>query len=67
MNVTCAEIQITDGFEFRVSADRFTLFQQSADCEPLWYSQVRVCFCPQTIPLFTVELIIMLYLFRTSV
>ncbi|KTG05825.1 hypothetical protein cypCar_00042380, partial [Cyprinus carpio] len=38
VNVTCAEIQIRDGFEFRVPADRFTLFHQS-DCEPLWYSQ----------------------------
>ncbi|KAF4114289.1 hypothetical protein G5714_004512 [Onychostoma macrolepis] len=38
VNVTCAEIQSTDGFEFRVPADRFTHFQQS-DGEPLWYSQ----------------------------
>ncbi|RXN15817.1 hypothetical protein ROHU_008640 [Labeo rohita] len=38
VNVTCAEIQITDGFEFRIPADRFTLFHQS-DCEQLWYSQ----------------------------
>ncbi|KAK2917149.1 hypothetical protein Q8A67_001523 [Cirrhinus molitorella] len=26
VNVTCAEIQITDGFELRVPADRFTHF-----------------------------------------
>ncbi|XP_050960805.1 uncharacterized protein LOC127162064 isoform X1 [Labeo rohita] len=38
VNVTCAEIQISDGFEFRVPADRFTHFHQS-DCEQLWYSQ----------------------------
>ncbi|KAF4116531.1 hypothetical protein G5714_004020 [Onychostoma macrolepis] len=38
VNVTCSEIQITDGFEFRVPADRFTHFHQS-DCELLWYSQ----------------------------
>ncbi|KAK2917159.1 hypothetical protein Q8A67_001533 [Cirrhinus molitorella] len=38
MNVTCAEIQISDGFEYRVPADRFTLFQQF-DCESLWFSQ----------------------------
>ncbi|XP_042610672.1 uncharacterized protein LOC122144090 isoform X2 [Cyprinus carpio] len=38
VNVTCAEIQITDGFEFRVTADRFTHLHQS-DCESLWYSQ----------------------------
>ncbi len=54
MNVTCAEIQITDGFEFRVPADRFTHFHQS-DCEQLWYSQVRECFCPQTTPSFTIN------------
>ncbi|KAL1279586.1 hypothetical protein QQF64_026259 [Cirrhinus molitorella] len=38
VNVTCAEIQISDGFEYRVNADRFTLLHQS-DCEPLWFSQ----------------------------
>ncbi|KAI2644368.1 NAD kinase [Labeo rohita] len=38
VNVTCSEIQISDGFEFRVPADRFTHFHQS-DCEQLWYSQ----------------------------
>ncbi|KAF4116585.1 hypothetical protein G5714_004074 [Onychostoma macrolepis] len=38
VNVTCSEIQITDGFEFRVPADRFIHVHQS-DCEPLWYSQ----------------------------
>ncbi|XP_016114677.1 uncharacterized protein [Sinocyclocheilus grahami] len=37
INVMCAEIQITDGFEFRVPADRFTLFQQS-DCESVFQS-----------------------------
>ncbi|KAL0199275.1 hypothetical protein M9458_007815, partial [Cirrhinus mrigala] len=26
VNVTCSEIQISDGFEFRVPADRFTHF-----------------------------------------
>ncbi|RXN12139.1 hypothetical protein ROHU_037276 [Labeo rohita] len=41
VNVTCAEIQISDGFEFRVPADRFTHFHQS-DCEQLWYSQFRL-------------------------
>ncbi|KAK2917168.1 hypothetical protein Q8A67_001542 [Cirrhinus molitorella] len=38
VNVTCAEIQISDGFEYRVNADRFTLLQQFG-CEPLWFSQ----------------------------
>ncbi|KAL1279568.1 hypothetical protein QQF64_026241 [Cirrhinus molitorella] len=39
VNVTCAEIQMADGFEYRLPADRFTHFHQSGDCEPLWYSQ----------------------------
>ncbi|KAK2917169.1 hypothetical protein Q8A67_001543 [Cirrhinus molitorella] len=42
VNVTCAEIQMADGFEYRLPADRFTHFHQSGDCEPLWYSQFRL-------------------------
>ncbi|KAK9978919.1 hypothetical protein ABG768_020655 [Culter alburnus] len=38
MNVTCAEIRTEDGFEFRVSSDRFTQFSEF-ECEQLWYSK----------------------------
>ncbi|ROL52826.1 hypothetical protein DPX16_0422 [Anabarilius grahami] len=41
MNVTCAEIQTEDGFEFRVSSDRFTQFSEF-ECEQLWYSKLRM-------------------------
>lgn len=52
INVTCAEIQTADGFEFRLPSG---LLEQTlnGDCEQSWSLKVSdASFCPQTTPLY---------------